>query len=571
MRFMMRWAGLLSLLLTTSAVFAQEQPPVTVIGSGIANALIQSLAEANDGSQVAFDAEGTAAGIDRFCNGDIDIATAARQMTGAEAAICGANAVAYSEFLAGHRIVAFIAQAGAGAECLAESQLQAIFKPSASAETIDWSFISEGEGEEAPLIVPVAPADDQIALAIIDGIVPGDGLRRDARHYADVQMALELVGQTEGALGFVAWQAALEPSEAVRLLQYSAGDAGECVSPSAENVEQDKYSAAMSLYLYVNRARLAENQQIHDLMRTIIDEANAPLIEAMAAAPPTAATYRLNADILADAIAADSVSGESTFAMPATLSGSLNIVGAANAFEALDPVANSLTQTHQDLEIELGLTGRATGLAAFCAGEADIALLDGEATEAELAPCLEAGVTTHSTRLGAQAAVLIGNAADEHTRCLTAEQVNAVWRAESAETVTAWSGVDSAFPDQSMTLFGLSLLDLTSDILLQTAGPVIPPIRRDTEKDYDPLYRAAAVGNAPGALTYMDWRDYQRVLENGQANIRLTAVDAGAGCVAPSPATIADGSYALSRPATLLVSQQALAAPQCPSLSLVAI
>ena len=48
-----------------------------------------------------------------------------------------------------------------------------------------------------------------------------------------------------------------------------------------------------------------------------------------------------------------------------------------------------------------------------------------------------------------------------------------------------WSDVDAAFPETDMTLFGLMSLDAHTDILLQAAGAVIPPVRRDTEQDWD--------------------------------------------------------------------------------------
>ncbi len=558
MKSIMRSALLFALLLAAMApAWAQAPEAVNVIGSGAVNALLEALAEATDQHAVTFDAVGTASGVDRFCSGDIDVATAARAMTEAEAAICGASAVAYSEFLVAHRPLAFVAQAAAPANCLSEAQMQAIFKPSASADTVDWSLF--GDAEDALPLAPIVPSDALLEHAIADGLIPGDGLRRDARQYADAAEALQLLRETEGGLALIGWNASLALGDGLKLLEFSGGDESQCVSPSAESVEQDQYSAALSMVVYVNRARLAGNEPAQKLIESIIDGANAERLRQLGATAPSEAAYRRNADALAEAKAGALTPGETGFVMPASLSGSLRLVGAANAIEVLDTVAGALRQGNAAIEINLDLTGRAIGLAELCAGAADITLLDAALAEGDLEACVAGGIATTSAGLGAQATVLLGNAADEFAQCLTTDQVNAVWRAESAETLQSWSGVDPSFPDLGMTLFGLTLLDQASDILLQTAGAVIPPIRRDTEKHYDPLYRAAAVGNVPGALTYMNWRDYQRVLENEQANIQLVAVDAGEGCVTPSPATIADGSYALSRPATLLIRQEALA------------
>lgn len=555
MRYILRWAAFLSLLLcTTHPVFAQSSESISVIGSGIVNRLVDALVDFPAHELLSIETVGTATGIDQFCNGDTDIATALRPMTAAEKAICNANEITHSEFLVGHHIVALIAQPEAPGQCLSHAQLEAVLKPSASNSVRDWSFF-DPESADLPLTL-VMPQDDRIDYLILDSLIAGDGLRADVKKYEESQTAIAEVSATAGALGFVAWFQELPSDSSISLLNVDADDNGACISPSVENVEGGNYQAALSMYLIVNRARLNQNETLAEFMRFVVDDSNAAAIASAGVTPPSEATYELNEQVLLDEDAAASLSAD--FQVPASLSGSLKIVGAASGFAVLDRVAGLLTQGNDGYAINVDLLGQSAGIVSLCAGEADITLLDTDLSEADLDACAESEIPTTSTSLGAQAAVLLGHAADDHTHCLTTEQINRVWRAESAETVTNWSGIDPSFPDMGMTLFGLSLLDQASDILLQSAERPTPPIRRDTEKDYNPLYRAAAVGNVPGALTYMNWHDYQRVVDNDQANIHLVAVDSGAGCVTPSPATIEDGSYALSRPAILLIRQQSL-------------
>ena len=555
MRYILRWAGILPLLLLAlNPVVAQESASISIVGSGIVNRLVDSLVEFPGHEKLRTKTVGSASGIDRFCNGDTDIATAVRPMTSAEQAICGANEVAHSEFLVGHHILALIAHPEAPGDCLSHSQLEAALKPSASNIIRDWSFY-DAESVDLPLTLFV-PQDDRINYMILDSLLAGDGLRADVNSYEESQTAIAAVGETAGALGFVNWFPALQSNSSVALLEADSEDNGACFSPSVENVEAGSYKAALSMYLIVNRERLNQKESLAEFMRFVTDAANASIIATAGVTPPSEAAFQLNGRVLADEEAA--VDSSSAFQAPDNLSGSLTIVGAANAIDVLDRVAGLLTQDNVGFEIDLNLVGRAAGIQSLCAGEADIALLDAELSEAELEACHEGDIPTTAAKLGTQATVLLGNAADEFSYCLTTDQINRVWRADPAESITDWSSVDPSFPDTNMTLFGLSLLDQLSDMLLQTADRPIPPIRRDTEKDFNPLYRAAAVGNVPGALTYMSWRDYQRVVDNDQANIQLVAINAGAGCVTPSPSTIEDGSYALSRPATLLIRQQSL-------------
>ena len=521
MRYILRWAAFLSLLLcATDPVFAQSSESISVIGSGIVNRLVDALVDFPAHELLSVNTVGTATGIDSFCNGDIDIATAVRPLTSAEKAICGANEVAHSEFLIGHHIVALAAHPQAPGECLSHTQLEAVLKPSASNIVRDWSFF-DPESADLPLTL-VIPQDDRIAYLILDSLIAGDGLRADVAIYEEYDKAIAEISAMAGALGFVGWYQDLPSDSSIALLEVDAEDNGACFSPSVENVEGGDYKAALSMYLIVNRARLNQNETLAEFIRFIVDDANASAIASAGVTPPSGTTYDLNEQVLLDKDAAGSLGAD--FQVPASLSGGLKIVGAANAFDVLERAAGLLTPGNDAYTIDLDLLGRSAGIKSLCAGEADIAVLDADLSDADLDICAESEIATTSTSLGAQATILLGNAADDlHTLCLTTDQINRVWRAESAETVTSWSSVDPSFPDVDMTLFGLSLIDQASDVLLQTAEPPIPPIRRDTEKDFNPLYRAAAVGNVPGALTYMNWRDYQRVVDNEQAKIHLVA------------------------------------------------
>ena len=554
MRYIKRWASVLSLLLLTiNSGLAQDSEAMAVIGSGIVNPLVEALAERGEHGALDIRIAGSATGIDRFCNGDIDLATAIRPMTASEKAICGSNDVSFSELLIAHHIVAFIAHPDAPLECLSATNLHTALKPSASNQSLEWSLF-DAESTDLPLTL-IAPAENRIDYLIVDSLVAGDGLRGDVMAVSDSETAVGSVAETAGALGIVPWTTMLQDNAAVTVLDFDGDDSGACASPSVVNVESDSYQAALSMYLIVNRARLDNSENLADFMRFVTDRNNASLIQSAGLTPPSEAAYELNAKMLAGE---GPSAGATYFEVPSGLSGSVTIVGSANAAEVIERVASALSQESASLEIVQEYAGRAQGLAALCAGEADIALLDADLNDGDLEQCADSGIATVPTKLGSLAAILIGNAADEHTRCLSAAQINRIWRAESAGAVTNWSDVDPSFPDLGMTLFGLSLLDQSTDILLQTAAGATPPIRRDTETDFNPLYRAAAVGNVSGALTYMNWSDYQRVLDNSQANIHVVEVDAGAGCVVPSVANIDDGSYALSRPASLLIRQESL-------------
>ena len=551
MAIITRFALLLTALLVacSSLSLAQESETISVIGSGITNALVRQMADSSNYALDVSDA-GSARGIDLFCNGDFDMATSTREMTDAEAAICAANEVNHSQLLVGHQIVAFAAHPDAPDACLSASSLDDMFKPTASNQLKDWSFESDEHAELS--LTLILPAQDHIAYAILDNLVLGDGLRLDG---ADA--TADSVAETPGALAVVQWSPEYADDDAVKLLRLRDASSGQCVPPSVEAVENGQYAAAQSLYVYLNRARLEASETLMRFLEFMAAPVNFPVVEAAGVTPPSLAISEVNAQLLADAEAVPLLSGDAgAFRIPPTLTGNVRIVGAANAYQPLNSLSEQMTRSHPQLQIEFDLAGSGVGSAALCAEEADIAVLDAQLSTDE---CADKGVVALPFPIGALATVLVGNAGDEFSACLTSEQIAQIWRAESAETVEQWSDLDDSFPQAPLMLFGLSLLDAHTDILLGAAGELIPPVRRDTEQDYDPNYRAAAVANVPGALTYMTWADYEGVLANDQANIRAVAVDGGAGCIAPTSASISDSSYALSRGTSLLVREAALA------------
>ena len=549
--------GILSLLCLAAigVALAQSDEAVSVNGSAIVNVVIEDLTEASGADSVSIKSKGSARGIEAFCAGDLDLATASRKMSADERADCEAKEIAFSELLIGHHIIVFAAHPDTPAQCLQFDELEDMLRPTASNQVKDWSFYSE-DNADLPLTVWL-PAVNELTYVIADSEIAGEGLRLDGQHYENAGEAINAVADTAGALALIPWTQQLDSEESLKILEAGGRDPGGCSLPSAENVESESYPFALSLYVYVNRARLESNEGLAELMQFSVAEASAAVIEKAGAIPPSSAIYDLNATVLADADAVPGASGDAEdFQIPFDLSGEIRVVGAANAYRPLSRASEGLSE---QLNVDLHFAGMLTGIDSLCQSEADIAALDGPASADALDACAANDIVTVPLQLGVQATVLVANTENEFAACLTTEQINMIWRADSARIVESWADVASEFPDLPLTLFGLPSLDTYTDILVQTAGAVIPPIRRDTEQDYEPLYRAAAVGNVSGGLTYMSWSDYQKALDNDQANIQLVAVDGGSGCVEPNPGAIEDGLYPLSRRASLLVSEASLA------------
>jgi len=548
---------LLALLTSTTVLFAQDAEPFTVVGSGIVNSVVESLAEANETDAINITTTGTLAGFEQFCNGSTDVVTATRSISADEDASCISNEIAYSEFLIAHSILTFIVHPDVSIECLTTDTFNTLFTPSATGQVTTWSFYDEALGDLP--ITFILPQENTVEYVILDNIVDGDGLRRDAQSYETSDEAVDAVSQTEGAIAVIPYSETLNDNDVIKIIDVNYNTATGCSSASPANVENRFYNAAQSLYLYANVASINENEALNDFMSFITTVESAPTINDTGFVAPTDEIYTQNAEILANRETGRLFTGtESNFTIPANLFGQIDIAGAANAYTLLDATASQFSNSNPQLVININTDGETNGIRRLCNGEIDIAVLQSELADDALTGCEANNINTVTIPIGTQAVVLVANAADTYATCLTTDQVNTIWEANATDSITNWSNVSEAFPDQEMKLFGLATLNANADILLSSVDGIIAPIRRDTERNNDPLYRAAAVANVEGALTFMSWVDYRRVEANNQDNIQLVSIDDGAGCVMPSAETITDGTYSLTRPATLLVSELSL-------------
>ncbi|MCY4070886.1 MAG: substrate-binding domain-containing protein [Chloroflexi bacterium] len=557
--FRNRLALLCLLTLLWSAIFssAQDDDAISIVGSRILSDVLVSLGEAANIESLDISAKGTPRGIDIFCNGDIDIAVASRAISAAEDLICGANEVVHSEFLFAHKIVAFAAHNAVPVSCISSSELDSLLKPSSSNQASDWADYAP-ETDTLPVVIFV-PHTNTLEYAIADSNIAGDRLRNDVETYESVDDAVARAGDAEGSLAILPFMPGLTSDEPIKVIETKSADDSNCVSPSAENVESGLYPFAQSYFLYVNRARMSEKETLEAFVQMLISTESADTIERFGFTPATPEAYDINARMLSNPDATLAVGGgETAFEIPEGLTGDVNISGSANAYQLLDRVSSRLSRDSVQLQVSINAVGRSAGVASLCAGEVDLAVLDSPPDTLDMSACDESEVDTVAIDIGSHTTVLLGNEADRHTMCLTLEQIDSIWNASSTNRITAWNDIDASMPEQTMTLFGLTSVDRYADILLQGMQETAPPIRRDTEQDFDHLYRAAAVGNVAGSLTYMAWPDYQEVLDMQQSNVRLVGVDAGSGCVSPSADTIVNGTYPLSRPASLLAKETAL-------------
>lgn len=565
MKFTLRYAGALAVLLLlalspvlivaqdddTSDETPAEPAQLNVVGSGVVAPLLSALAEATDGAvELTVNLTGTDSGLSAFCAGNADVALSTRPISENEEAFCNSSGVQFVEALIGNNAFAIVVNdANDFATCVNVVDLNRLFAPSAVGNAVQWATLNSTFPAEE--IVIVLPALNTLPAFLLDRQVSGDGFRADALIFPDDAAVLQAVADDVNGLGVVN-AAVLTGAEGVRALELNNPDLGACYALSAEAVEARTYPGGERLFAYVNATRFDDFRPLLDVLD---DE------QAIAAGYlPISAEARADlAEIAAQGTTGRVFSREVTaFTLDPAVAGIFSISGDASGFDYLTAITESISASYPRLVVETNLVGSPAGVRRLCNGEVDAVFIVNDLTPEQVENCESNNVTTFEVAFGAQATVLLANGDSDYLACLTTEQVRNIWIAQEDLPLT-WSAIAESMPEEPMFLFAPPFGDPFTQILLDRPGEPTGILRPVTENNADPLYRAAATANVPGALTYMRWQDYLRVLENGQSNITLVQIDAGDGCVTPNEATIADGSYALARHARLLVRDTSIA------------
>jgi phosphate transport system substrate-binding protein len=529
-------------------VGAQESEPVRVAGSAIAAPLVEAVA-AEAGVPVTLDIGGTTAGLAALCAGEAEVALANRPLTFIEESVCASAGIEFYELLLGHAAAIVITHADSPApQCLNSDQLASVFAPSAAGQVTTWQQIDADATADALSIY--LPADDRLTAALLDSVVEGDGARADATRLNSDAEVIEAVAGATGAVGVVDYAALSSLPETVRVVELNTTAAG-CVAPTVESFENRTYSAAEPLLAYVRA-----------------DEVTAPLATALAEAGDAAATAGLvapSADAAAmnATIVAESNTGReftryvTAYIIPEGVTGSVILAGSSAALELTQNWTGALNAEFPNVVATTTLLGEPAGISSLCTGAADVTFITGEVSAELWAACTENGIEPIVIPVGARPVALVANAAQSDLACLTMDEIAAAISTDAA----TWDQVNAGFAATPILALAPAAGGSVTDLLLRLSAGPNTFLRGDAQAFGDPLYRAAAVANVEGAITFMGWSDYLRVADSGQQGIQLVSVDGGEGCVEPGEESLRAGDYPLMESLTLLANPVSLSQP----------
>ena len=243
----------------------------------------------------------------------------------------------------------------------------------------------------------------------------------------------------------------------------------------------------------------------------------------------------------------------------AKLHGDIAIDGSSTVFPISEAAAEEFGGlTGRKVRITVGVSGTGGGFKKFCNGETDItnASRPIKASEAEL--CAAAGVEYVELPVAIDGLTITVNPENDFVQCITPEDLNIIWGPEAEGQVVRWNQVRPEWPDEPLRLYGPGVDSGSFDYFTEMINGQAQASRGDFTASEDDNVLVQGVYGDRGSLGYFGYAYFK---EN-QDKLKPVAIDGGEGCVAPTEATINDGTYMpLSRPLFIYLRKDAADKP----------
>jgi phosphate transport system substrate-binding protein len=254
----------------------------------------------------------------------------------------------------------------------------------------------------------------------------------------------------------------------------------------------------------------------------------------------------------------DGDSGDSGGNGDGGLSGTIVIDGSSTVAPLSEAAAELFQEEYPDVRITVGTSGTGGGFEKFCIGETDMSDASRPIEDDEIAACEANDITFDAITVANDALSVVVNP-DNPVDCMTVEQLNQVWAADS--TVSTWGEIDGLdlpadFASQELDLVGPGTDSGTFDFFTEAINGEEGSIRTTyTDIGEDDQAAVNTVQGDEGAMGYIP---YSFVTQAGDS-VKALEIDGGEGCVAPTLENVQAGTYVpLGRPLFVYASGTAL-------------
>jgi phosphate transport system substrate-binding protein len=265
---------------------------------------------------------------------------------------------------------------------------------------------------------------------------------------------------------------------------------------------------------------------------------------------------------LAVSLAACGGGGDQPDATPA--SQVITVDGSSTVFPVTEAVAEEFQKANRGARVTVGSSGTGGGFQKFCRNETDISDASRPIKVTELEACSKAGIDFIELPVAYDGIAIVVHPSNDWAASMTVAELKKLWEPAAQGTVTRWNQIRPSWPDKEIHLFGAGVDSGTFDYFTEAIVGKEAQSRGDYTSSEDDNVIVQGVSGDESALGYFGYAYY----EQNKDKLKLVAVDDGdaangAGPIAPSPETVAGGTYRpLSRPIFIYAKVKALDRPE---------
>lgn len=213
---------------------------------------------------------GTGGGFERFCRGETDLSNASRPIKDEEVELCEQNGVEFVEFhVVNDGLAVVVNPENDWVDCFTVEQLNAIWKPGSKID--NWSDVPGGDFPDQPMTL-AGPGTDSGTFDYFTETVNDEGgaSRSDYQASEDDNVIVQAVSGSEGGLGYFGLSYVQENEGRIKAVPIE-NEAGECVEPSTETVQDGSYNPlGRPLFIYAKTASF-ERPEVQAFIQYLLD------------------------------------------------------------------------------------------------------------------------------------------------------------------------------------------------------------------------------------------------------------------------------------------------------------
>lgn len=234
------------------------------------------------------------------------------------------------------------------------------------------------------------------------------------------------------------------------------------------------------------------------------------------------------------------------------------IDGSSTVFPITEAVAEEFQRNHE-ARVTVGVSGTGGGFKKFCREEVAITGASRPIKPSEVELCQKNGVEYIEIPVAYDGLAVVVHADNDWVDHMTVAELKALWRPEAQGKATRWSDIRPGWPDKEVHLFGPGVDSGTYDYFTTAIVGREHSSRGDYTSSEDDNVLVQGVSRDPLSLGFFGFAYYS---ENA-SRLKLVPIDDGnpdngAGPIAPSQETVANGTYQpLSRPIFIYVRKRA--------------